>query len=110
MPVFCGNRGFHSEPEDVLWPHWPSYGIFCFPAGCVLEVIPTLGNEATAYTVGVRIDHVPEEDNYAHSEVRMYSNGSFDPSFRPNALIRKFVRTEISRQTRILKMANTLGG
>ena len=72
FPDFSVNREKYSRPEDVLRPNWPDYGIASFR---VMDVPESLVHEQTGHQFDFRVEHVPEPDNYAHSEVRTYEGG-----------------------------------
>ncbi len=69
FPAFSVNRSKYSVPEDVLKPGWPKWGIAAF---CVADIPETLPHPQAAITYFFHVEHLPkpEEDNYAHSEVR----------------------------------------
>lgn len=71
FPNFSVNRGNYSEPEDVLKPDWPQWGIASF---LVRDVPQQLSKDASCK---FKVEHLPEAGNYAHSEVRVYKNGVF---------------------------------
>lgn len=69
FPDFSVNREKYSFLEDVVLNH-PGFGILVFR---VADVPPRLSDDRRTFSF--RVEHVPEEDNYAHSEVRTYCDG-----------------------------------
>ena len=70
FPDFSVNRGKYSEPEDVLIPNWPDFGIAAFR---VRDVPTSVSGRGIVYEF--KVEHDPLELNYAHSEVRTYKDG-----------------------------------
>lgn len=97
FPDFSVNRGKYSEPEDVLAPHWPKWGISAFR---VDHVPPSLSWE-DGRTYDFRVEHVPEEHNYAHSEVRTYKDG--ERGHEPNKVLKMKFRAILAERMEILK-------
>ena len=86
FPAFSVNREKYSEAEDVRQGH-PDHGIFAFEVRAIPDQV-----EGSPYHFGV--EHVPEEDNYSHSEVRTYLEGQ--PSERePPKSVRKLFRQRL---------------
>ena len=77
-PSFSVNRGKYSEPQDVLIPSYERWGV----AGFQVKDVPSRIVSSGGTQFEFRIDHIPEEDNYSHSEVRTYKNGRFDPKLK----------------------------
>jgi hypothetical protein len=69
------NKGKYSEPADVIRSPKPrpQSGVAEFKVGHV----PVDDVEIQAARYAFRVEHVPEEDNYAHSEIRLYKDGRF---------------------------------
>lgn len=85
FPDFSVNREKYSIPEDVLLDH-TGFGILAFQ---VRDVPPRLdGADDREFTF--KVEHVPEEENYAHSEVRTYCDGERTSAKPPKALRAEF--------------------
>jgi hypothetical protein len=85
-PDFSVNREKYSVPGDVVAQH-AGFGICAFR---VRDIPPRIqSGDGRVFTFPV--EHVPEEDNYSHSEVRTYCDGErvLKPKKAPNT-----VRTE----------------
>src|SRR4029077_13323918 len=70
FPDFSVNRERYSLPEDVLLVR-PSWGIVAFAVRDVPAELADLEGKRYEF----RVEHVPEEENYSHSEVRTYREG-----------------------------------
>lgn len=71
-PEFSVNRqNPNGKPEFVIIPHWLNYGIAEF----IVDDIPSLESEQ-----GIPFTwhpmHLPDDENYYHSEVHTYKRGS----------------------------------
>lgn len=74
VPVFCANRSKYSLPEHVILFPFQDWGVIAFE----IQYIPSgpyNTDEKTSYTFNVV--HVPEEENYSHTEVRACKNGEY---------------------------------
>lgn len=71
-PSCSVNRGCFSEPADVLIPEkrrgWIS-------AECQVREVPVSLTSGDKRVFDFKAEHVPEEENYAHSEIRVYVGG-----------------------------------
>ena len=65
FPDFSVNRGKYSIPEDVLRPNWPKCGIATFQ---VQDVPQSLPHPSGSLIYNFRVEHVPELNNYSHSD------------------------------------------
>ncbi len=99
FPDFSVNRAKYSQPEDVLVPSYVLWGIAAFK----VEDLPSerQSDANTFYTWNVV--HDPNEDNYAHSEVRTYKNGHYGKDLNVSKMIKKEFRQILSDRARILK-------
>lgn len=70
LPEDSVNRAKYSEPEDVLYPNYFHLGVAQFKVGSLPEP-----RQAGDLVFRLTVEHDPEEDNYAHSEVRSYRQG-----------------------------------
>jgi hypothetical protein len=93
---FLVNRGKYSESNDVILLR-PSHGIAAFE---VQDVPEELDGPEGAYRF--KVEHAPEEDNYAHSEVRTYKEGQRHPQ-KPPRTLRTLFRLQLSARVRLLK-------
>jgi hypothetical protein len=92
------NRQRFSEPGDVLIPDWPDWGVAAFQVSHVLPAMQLPGGPQYTF----RAEHVPDEDNYAHSEIRTYKDGVPPPKPEPPQEIKKKFRQLISDGSRIV--------
>lgn len=96
FPDFSVNREKYSEPKDVILQR-PSHGVAAFEVQDVPEELE--GPEGPYHFT---VEHAPEEDNYAHSEVRTYKQGQRHLKKPPRAL-RTLFRLQLSARVRLLK-------
>lgn len=103
FPGWSVNREKYSDPDDVLIPNYQEYGVAGFRVKDIPESLrsPAPGN--VLFEFGV--EHVPEEDNYAHSEIRTYKDGHYDPSLskKINAQVKKEFRQLLSDRTFVIR-------
>jgi hypothetical protein len=92
LPTMSVNRGRYSEPEDVVRNH-PGQGIATFP---VRAIPSSLRDPRESILYEFRVEHVPEVDNYSHSEVRTYVSDERSTA-EPPAMIKKLFREAIRR-------------
>jgi hypothetical protein len=76
FPDFSVNRGGQGfgPASDVLLPDWPDHGVIQF----LVQDIPASINSDQSTRYEFKPIHVPEDLNYAHSEVRAFKNGAYD--------------------------------
>ncbi len=104
FPEFSVNRERFSEPEDVLLPDFFNWGIAAFKK----EDIPgafVIGNENSNETVyDFIVFHVPEEENYSHSEVRTLVNGVYSKKKRiRNKDVKRYFRFKLSERLKTVR-------
>lgn len=95
FPAFSVNREKYGPPEEVI-RHHPSFGIASFAVGDIPEALEDLGGQV--YRFGV--EHRPEPENYAHSEVRSYRDGKTQ---EPSKTVRKRFRELLRRRISVLR-------
>ena len=96
---FSVNWSRFSEPDWVLIPPSsdPGRSYDGFKVGAIrVEDLPD-----SCEGFDLRPVHVPEEDNYSHTEVRTFVDGQ--PK-RPGPVIRKKLREKLSRVVRVLSL------
>ncbi len=101
LPSQSVNREKYSHrPEWVLYPKFFDWGIAVFLRQNVPDEILSPGN------VGYRfmVEHVPEEQNYPHSEVRAYKsdNTMFNEKLTINDQVKKKFRMRLAETMRVL--------
>src|SRR5262249_8031646 len=98
-PAMSVNRSKYSEARDVLYPdYFPSFGVLSFPVGGIPG--PFRPGEGALYEWTTR--HEPLDENYAHSEVRTYRDGTFDAKLRiQSTLVKKHFRERLREVARI---------
>lgn len=105
FPAFSVNRGKYSKPEDVLQPEQSNWGIGSFRVGEIpgplYQERKDLGDESDAdkYTFGAV--HLPEHDNYAHSEVQSSCNGV--RNVQPSKTVKLEFRSRLRERIHVLK-------
>jgi len=107
FPDFSVNRGRFSEPEDVLLPIYLNWGIVSFNVEDIPDekVIGEGNSQETVYSF--IIVHVPEQDNYAHSEVRTEKNGVYNQDRKiKNKEVKRYFRYKLSEKLIILKQSS----
>ena len=95
------NRGGtdFGEPEDVLIPSWLDWGIASFRVQDVLPKEQLRGGPVYEF----RAVHCPDDDNYAHSEIRTYKESQLVSNPDPPNEIKKKFRQMISDKSFITK-------
>jgi len=83
--------------KDAL-PSYHNWGIAVF---LVKDVPPKLTDNGSY--CDFRVEHVPEPENYSHTEVLSYPNGSDQPKKPSNKKIKKQIRQMISDRAQIVK-------
>ena len=99
FPAFSVNRSKYSQPEHVLQPYWPTWGIAAF---FVADVPGPLNHPEEAIEYSFHVEHVPEPDNDAHSEVRMTTNPS-EAGQEPPKTVKAEFRERLRRHLRLLR-------
>lgn len=97
FPDFSVNRGKYSKPSDVLRPQDVGWGVAQFQVGDVPQAIYDSEARSTPIVYTFRVEHVPLPENYAHSEVRTYADGSHLTDKRQ---VRKKIRKEFRERLR----------
>src|SRR5262249_52309269 len=94
FPDWSVNRARYSEPGDALLPDWPDWGVASFTVGSVPPRISSPGGPIFEF----RVEHVPEENNYAHSEVRSYKGGQHSRELDVPKTVKAEFRQRLSEQ------------
>jgi hypothetical protein len=98
-PDFSVNRQKYSQPEDVLLPNYQGWGVVSFTVGDVPASIASQGQVVFDF----RVEHVPDEDNYAHSEVRTFRGGQrVLASSKVPETVKSLFRQRLSERTRVI--------
>lgn len=109
IPNQSVNRNKYSKPKDVLipnneektkgWIFWGVARIFVkdIPEG--VETEGSIGAKKVYYKFGVA--HDPEEDNFGHSEIRVYKDGGAIKKVNSKE-VKKVYRTNLSFKSRII--------
>lgn len=98
-PSCSVNRGRFSEPADVLIPEKPRGWI---PAECRVREVPASVASGDKRVFEFKVEHVPEEENYAHSELRVYVGGVRHEKDSPTK-VRKEFRMLLAQQMRVVR-------
>ena len=100
FPKQSVNREKYSEPEDVLFAEEASFegwGVLQFS---VSDIPPRLfANEVLAFIFFPK--HVPEEDNYAHSEIWCDQEERTGEYVEPSKKFKKLFRSKLSQRVSI---------
>lgn len=100
------NREKYSRPADVLLPDDSErsqdlilWGVAIIRAGDVPSSMSTDGKVHYEFSV----EHDPYDDNYSHSELRVYKNKKRETSSgKVNQKVRKKYRTDLAEKTRVV--------
>lgn len=82
-----------------------SWGIFEFKVGDIPRQLPSGSDEPVLYQY--KVYPLPDDDNYAHSEVSAHREGSYSPRLKVSEGVKKQFRTILSNRLRILKFPET---
>ena len=102
FPDWSVNRQKYSEPEDVRTPSGSLY-LCCAVAGFTVSDIPSKIDPDIVFNFIV--EHKPEPDNYAHSELVTYKNGVSGKeikNFKISNTVKKTFRLSLSDKTKII--------
>lgn len=102
LPVQSVNRQKYCDaPEWVLYPTYFGSGIAAFYRRDVPETLQSPGDVLYRFAV----EHVPEEENYAHSEVRAYKEGMhvFNAKLEVNRQVKTQFRIRLAEAMRIIR-------
>lgn len=102
-PSCSVNRGTLSEPADVLIPEKRKDWI---PAECEVQSVPTSLISGDGRVFEFRVEHAPEEYNYAHSEIRCYLCGERHERGSPKR-VKKMFRMELANRMRVVESVRT---
>jgi hypothetical protein len=83
LPDMSVNRGKYSRPEDAIRA-FQNWGIGEFK---VKHVPPGISSFLGAADYEIRIAHVPEPDNYSHSEIQAFENGTHVTELSANNVV-----------------------
>jgi hypothetical protein len=100
-PVQSVNRSKYSKAEWVLLAKFPKFINWGYGFFRVSDVPQSITSEFDI-THYFKVEHVPEDDNYSHSEVRAYKNEK--PVKHKNDAIRLKYRVMLSQRILILKL------
>jgi hypothetical protein len=98
FPDWSVNRSRFSEPGDALLPDWAGWGVAAF---AVKDVPPSVASEGGP-DVEFKVEHVPLEENYAHSEVRAYKLGKHSRDLGVPKTVKSRFRQILSEKSRIV--------
>lgn len=96
------NRGKYSKPEWVLVPRWFDWGIAAFTVQDVPESLSSEGKVRYDF----KVEHDPLEDNYAHSEIRTYKGGRYEPDAgkKVTKQVKLRFRTSLCEKARLIRL------
>ena len=103
FPDFSVNRERFSKPEDVLLPIYLKWGIVAFKVKDIPDkkIVNEGAEEETIYSF--IIVHIPQSDNYAHSEVRTEKNGVYKKGKIKNKDVKRYFRYKLSEKLKTLR-------
>lgn len=107
------NREKYSEPYDVLLPNkdkTPPDQVFWGVASITVGNVPCAEKKQVENRdkknqeaqLKFTVEHDPVEDNFGHSELRVYKNGTRETKGRVNDIAKKAYRTKLALKTRIV--------
>lgn len=100
LPNQSANRGKYSLPGSVLLPQHRHMGIYAIHVGDIPKKCQSPGGKE----LEPKIEHEPEDDNYAHSELRVYKDGDrVDKRKQINQAVRLALKNEIIEMSRIIR-------
>ncbi|MEX1268854.1 MAG: hypothetical protein WEA56_07620 [Balneolaceae bacterium] len=105
FPDFSVNREKFSEPLDVLLHDYPNLlklGVASFKVKDLPGPQKT-GDKKKKTTYCFKAEHVPLDDNYAHSEVRVYKNGKYSTKTNVAKTIKTKFRIHLANCIKIEK-------
>jgi len=76
LPEDSVNRGKYSEPGDVLFPDYFHLGVAEFLVSRIPAPRSFTNQQGETKDYELKVEHDPQEDNYAHSEVRAFRERS----------------------------------
>lgn len=97
FPDFSVNREKYSLPKDVILGY-PGFRVFAFR---VQDIPPSFDEGDRSFNF--RVEHVPKDDNYAHSEVRTYCGGE-RISKKPPKTVRTKFRLQLAKAMQVLEL------
>lgn len=97
FPDWSVNRGKYCRPSDVLLPSWLDFGVAEFKVKDVPSDMKSSGDT----NFNFKIEHDPLEENYSHSELRVYKNGFHDKKVSVSSLVKKEFRVRLSLRINI---------
>ena len=101
FPEQSVNRGKHSEsPSWVLCPTFFDWAVAAFEVQQIPTPLVSEGN----VRYDVRVEHDPREDNYPHSEIRVYrgEQRQFNPRLKLRNSAKQRFRMKLSEVARIV--------
>lgn len=104
LPAQSVNRQkYCANPQWVLLPKYCEWGVALLVRGDVPEAMssPSPGGIRYRFT----IEHVPEDENYSHSEIRVYRGDEvvFNQKLEINATVKKNFRMQLAEKMRIIQ-------
>jgi hypothetical protein len=100
FPEFSVNRQKYSQPEDVLLPTYGDWGVAAFTVGDVPSSVTSPGQTV----VDFRVVHVPEEDNFSHSEVQSFkSNQRVPTSSKIPDAVKSVFRQRLCERAKVIR-------
>lgn len=97
------NRSKYSEAEWVILPPFSDWGYGAFK----VEDIPPKIIRQQGYPYDFRVKHDPFQENYSHSEIRAYVNGTRRKKI-DNKNVKLYFRMRISQKTELLGFPSKL--
>ncbi|HXJ38758.1 MAG TPA: hypothetical protein VNH18_05740 [Bryobacteraceae bacterium] len=103
-PDFSVNRAKHGGlPDFVLIPQWLTSGIAMFEVRAISWSMESEGKVTFSWSV----EHVPEEENYHHSEVHTFKAGvKCEKSGQVSQMVKKAFRQAIAERMTVIKVSD----
>lgn len=102
QPSCSFNRGKYSDPEEVLDPAHPELNRIAYlMAGNLPAPVPHPVNPQDKF--GFRLEHLPKETNYSHTEVQVTRNAAAASKLK-NPELRRQLREALAEKMFVLEL------
>jgi len=100
FPDFSVNRSRFSEPKDALLFGKPGMGVCQFEVQDVPRGPHVPFGSPRKYSF--KVVHVPEDDNYSHSEIQTHKDGAHPPRGKVHPLAKKWFRDQLRQKMHVV--------
>lgn len=95
------NWSKYSRPGDVIFDNC-DWGIAILRVRQLPDGLPTNKPDPKTKIYAFRATHVPEDENYSHSEIWAYADGVREPKPKPSDAVKKEFRMLLSDRTYVV--------